>query len=431
MGSWRWVVLLVFLGGCRQGSELPQQRAAEPLSSRPSERLSNRTLAPLKPGARVPAAVTAGARHWQRTGAAGSRILVVNFGATRCAPESGCAESEKKLRAVQDELQKAPSLKSSIGLLTMSVDPIQDVPAVLRAHADRIGADPELWRFAALPLGEIDDILAAFGAARDSGTTAIIDADGNLVNIYAPGWSAAELARDAQSLVLRAEPVVLASYIAAQEALANDDERAARRALLQLEKAVAEPAVDRLAQAAGRARDLDAMRSAFKPLSEAFVRLPWPKQYQPMYCPMFAGNEGATWVQKTGPVTNPYFGKAMLRCGTDMSTGAHQDHSPQFGGVLFMAPDAFHHVEGVYTADGLFRAHVYDNFKQPMQVTEFTAWLEIGDRKIALTPSADRRTLDARVGTLPFPAEMTLKMIFRSGSDEERFDFVFAAFSAS
>jgi hypothetical protein len=391
--------------------------------------LNLRTVEPLKPGERVPDAAVAGARHWQRSGAAGSRILIVTFTSTRCAAGSGCADTEQKLQAVQGELQKSASLKSSIGLLSLSVDPINDVPAVLRAHADRIGADAELWRFAALPANQVEAVLGQFGAARDSGTTAIVDADGKLVNIYRDGWSAGELARDVQSLVLRAEPAVIAAYIEAQEALAADDERGAKRAFMRLEAAVAEPAVDRLAHAAGDAKDLAAMRAAFKPLSEAFVRLPWPKDYQPMYCPMYAENAGATWVQKTGPVTNPYYGQAMLRCGTDMSSGAHQDHSPRFGGVLFMAADAFHHVEGVYTADGVFRAHVYDNFKQPMLVAGFKAWLEVGDRKIPLAPSADRLTLDARVGPLPLPAEMTLKAIFRAGSDEERFDFVFAAFS--
>jgi cytochrome oxidase Cu insertion factor (SCO1/SenC/PrrC family) len=417
---------LVLAAACTSEQPAPNDAARAPGTARSAPPARTEQL---HPGESVPAAVTAGARHWQRTGAAGSRILIVNFASTRCSAESGCAENERKLRAVQDELHKAPSLKSSIGLLTMSVDPIHDVPAVLRAHADRVGADPELWRFAALPANQVDAVLGQFGAARESGTTAIVDADGKLVNIYPAGWSVAELAGDVQSLVLRAEPSVIAAYIEAQEALAADDERAARGALARLEAAVAEPAVDRLASAAGRAKDLSAMRTAFKPLSEAFVRLPWPKEYQPMYCPMFEDNAGATWVQKTGPVINPYYGKAMLRCGTDMSTGAHQDHSPRYGGVLFMAADAFHHVEGTYTGDGMFRAHVYDNFKQPMQVAGLKAWLEVGSRGIPLSPSADRLTLDARVGTLPFPAEMTLKMTFGKGTEEERFDFVFTAFS--
>ena len=121
------------------------------------------------------------------------------------------------------------------------------------------------------------------------------------------------------------------------------------------------------------------MRAAFKPLSEALVRLPWPRQYQPMYCPMYDGNAGATWVQKTGPVTNPYYGNAMLRCGTDLSVGAHADHSPLFGGDLFMAANHFHHVEGTYTEDGMFRLRVYDNFKRPMSARGFTGRAQLAE----------------------------------------------------
>jgi SCO1/SenC family protein len=373
--------------------------------------------------------VLAGARHWQRTGAAGNRILIVNFGSTRCPAQSACAETETKLRAVQDDLRKTPSLKQSVGVVTLSVDPVFDVPAVLRAHADRIGADAELWRFAALPANHVDAILGQFGAGRNTGTAAIVDAEGKLLKIYGPGWTGADLARDVQSLVLRAEPAVVAAYIAAQEALAADDTASAKRALSRLTAKVPEPAVQRLAHAAATAPDIASVRAAFKPLSEAIVRLPWPREYQPMYCPMFAENAGATWVQKAGAVRNPYYGKAMLRCGTDMSAGAHADHSPKFGGILFMAADQFHHVEGTYTADGMFRVHVYDNFKEPMQVGAFKAMLEAGGRTMRLSPSPDRRTLDARVGTLTFPAEMTLKMNFGNADEEERFDFVFPAFS--
>ena len=317
MGSWfRLLVALALLGGCGRNTEPVTPRTADPRLPGAPEPLNLRTSELLQPGQPVPASVIAGARHWQRTGAAGSRILVVNFGSTRCSAQSACAETEGKLRAVQDELRKTPSLKSSIGLLTVSVDPVNDMPAVLRAHADRIGADAELWRFAALPANQVDTILGQFGAARDEGVTAIVDADGKLVKIYATAdWTAEDLARDVQSLVLRAEPAVLAAYIDAQQALAADDARGAKRALARLEAAVAEPAVDRLTNAAAAPADIAAMRAAFKPLSEAFVRLPWPREYQPMYCPMFDGNAGATWVQKAGPVVEPLLrkGDAALR----------------------------------------------------------------------------------------------------------------------
>jgi len=379
----------------------------------------------------VPAAVLAGARHWQRSGAAGNRILLVTFGSTRCRDDSTCAQAQNKLRSLQHELQKVPTLKSSIGLLTMSVDPSHDMPAVLRAHADRVGADADLWRFAALPANRVDNVLAQFGASREDGATAIVDAEGKLVKIYAaPDWTVDEVARDLQSLVLRAEPTVLSAYIAAQEALAADNVPAARRALARLRTAVGEPAVSRLASAAADAKDLAAIRTAFKPLSEALVRLPWPAEYQPMYCPMFDGNAGATWVQKAGPVTNPYYGTAMLRCGTDLSAGAHEDHSPKFGGILFMAVDAFHHVEATYTADGNFRVRVYDNFRRQMTVTRFAAYVDVAAKPpVRLMPAADRMTLDARVGALPFPAEITLRMVLDPRGPEERFDFVFPSYS--
>src|SRR5687768_592208 len=117
MRSWfQLLVVLALLGGCSRNAEPLNPRAADPLVPGTPEPLNQRTPELLQPGQPVPASVIAGARHWQRTGAAGSRILVVNFGSTRCSPQSACAETEEKLRAVQDELRKTPSLKSSIGL---------------------------------------------------------------------------------------------------------------------------------------------------------------------------------------------------------------------------------------------------------------------------------------------------------------------------
>lgn len=391
-------------------------------------------MTPIAAGETVPDAVLAGARHWQRGGAAGNRLLVVSFTSPRCREEGPCAEAERKLRAVQDGLGQTRSLNNSVGLLTLSLDPARDVPAALRVQADQAGADATKWRFAALPANQVDAIRARFGVRPDATLTAIVDAGGRLARIY-PGadWTPEDVIRDLASLALRADPAVLSAYIAAQEALSVDDAAAARRALVRLTRVVGEPEVSRLADTAATARDLSSMRAAFKPLSEALVRLPWPPEYQPMYCPMFDGNAGATWVQKAGPVINPYYGQAMLRCGSDLSLGAHADHTPQYGGILFMAADAFHHVEGTYTADGVFRVRVYDNFRKPMLVTRFSGRVEVGgtDRSVRLAPAADRQTLDARLGTLAFPAEITLLMTLDPRASEERFDFVFPAFLGS
>jgi hypothetical protein len=415
------VLALALLAGAiacgRSSTPAPETPPADAKAGQPA---SMEAVAPLVPGNRVPDAVLAGARHWNRGGAAGNRILVVNFNL-----------DEDRLRAVHDQVRSAPVLKGAAGLLTLTADP-NAMPAVLRAHADRLQADAEVWRFAALAPGDANTVLRQFGASSDRGVLAIVDAEGNLAKIYAGSdWTADDIVRDLKSLVLRADPGVIAAYIAAQESLARDDVSGAKHELSRLSKAVGEPAVSRLAAKAANGRDLAVVRAAFKPLSEALVRLPWPRQYQPMYCPMYDGNAGATWVQKAGPVTNPYYGGTMLRCGTDLSIGAHADHSPLFGGVLFMAADQFHHIEGTYTADGLFRVRIYDNFKKQISARGFKAVVRIGDRgpSITLAPPADGMTLDASVGALPMPAEITVMMTLDPRGPDERFDFVFPSYS--
>ena len=445
-------VALVIAVACRSQSPPPHPGAASAATTPATPTAATNVRYPLLvPGDAVPASVLAGVRHWERGGAAGNRVLVVTFTSTRCAEGDACAAVERKLRRLQDEILKAPLLNGSVGLLSLSIDPSFDVPAVLRAHADRIGADAGVWRFAALSPGLIDEVLGTFGGPlagsdqrRSVTPTAIVDAGGVLSRID-PGsdWSVGDMVHDLQSLVLRADPAVLSTYVAAQVALAEDDLSGAKRALARLARAVGEPAVSRLADRGARAPDLPAMRAAFKPLSEALVRLPWPPEYQAMYCPMFDGNSGATWVQRAGPVTNPYYGQAMLRCGTDLSVGAHADHSPKYGGVLFMAADAFHHVEGTYTPDGMFRVRVYDNFRQALPVAGFRARAVLKEEFDAarqdfrelvvfrLVPSADKMTLDARVGQISLPAEITLKVTLDPRGAEERFDFVFASYSPS
>ena len=429
---------LVALAGCR--SEAPgQNQSASPASRSAETPPADHPARPLlRVGEPVPAPILAGARHWQRGGAAGNRVLIATFTYTRC-PESGpCAIAERTLQRVQDVIRATPGLSTSVGILSLSVDPVFDVPAVLRRHADRIGADAGVWRFAALAPAEVGDTLGAFGVPWTSGAgigsataTLLIDAGGRLARVYSgPAWTAEELLSDLRSLVLRADPAVLAAYIEAQTALAADDQPRASRALGRLTKAVSDPAVARLASAARDAVGLPATRLAFKPLSEALVRLPWPPEYQPMYCPMFDGNAGATWVQKAGPVTNPYLGSSMLRCGTDLSAGAHADHSAKFGGVLFMAADGFHHVEGTYTADGWFHVRLYDSFRKQIPVAGFQARAVL-DEKVTrpLVPSRGGLTLDVKVGTRAWPAEITLEIVLERGAPEERFDFVFVSHS--
>jgi len=104
-------------------------------------------------------------------------------------------------------------------------------------------------------------------------------------------------------------------YVACQEALAVDDYSEAGAAL---EKLAAESTGDlkRLAQEAAQAPDIESMRLAFIPLSDEVAKADLPGGYIIAFCPMANNSQGANWIQKDGDIRNPYFGSAMLDCGS-------------------------------------------------------------------------------------------------------------------
>jgi Heavy metal binding domain len=134
-------------------------------------------------------------------------------------------------------------------------------------------------------------------------------------------------------------------------------------------------------------------------------------------------------------------------CGMTLVEGAsarpHQDHNPKHGGIFFMAPDSWHHLEGTYPEEGLFRVYLYDNFSQPLGAAPFKGRAVLEEsfdpatRKtqevtvFPLTASPDGTYLEARVGTGPSPREITAKIQFEPDGPFERFDFTFASAGAA
>ncbi len=116
---------------------------------------------------------------------------------------------------------------------------------------------------------------------------------------------------------------------------------------------------------------------------------------------------------------------------------AHGDHNPKHGGLFFMAPDNWHHLEGSYPEPGLFRLHVYDDFTQPISASPFRARIvtdEEFDRPTRTTKEltayplqsvAGGEYMEVRFEPLDMPAELTVKIQFEPGGDESRFDFTF------
>lgn len=134
--------------------------------------------------------------------------------------------------------------------------------------------------------------------------------------------------------------LVLDAYFDTAEALAGDDLEAANRAMERLQGSLegVEPelldanqretwlaitaALDRPVRRFLDAPGIEAARTAFGTISEKMieaVRELGSEALAPvhlLHCPMAFGGRGAHWLQPTEEVSNPYYGAAMLRCGS-------------------------------------------------------------------------------------------------------------------
>ena len=233
----------------------------------------------------------------------------------------------------------------------------------------------------------------------------------------------------------------LAAYVEVQEALAADNFGDAKT-LLQEFALITDGATQALAEAALQADDIEALRAKFKPLSESLAVLDLPQGFARAYCPMYDSGIGAPWVQRDGPVRNPYYGAVMLSCGVvDAAAGAHMDHSTKHGGTVFMAPDGFHHIEGTYPEPGVFRVYATDNYREPVDVSTWTGravteeeydedtdeFVEVA--AVDLVPSPDGDYLEALIPGTGVQAEVSARVIFQEDFRAERFDFIFAELS--
>ena len=139
-------------------------------------------------------------------------------------------------------------------------------------------------------------------------------------------------------------------------------------------------------------------------------------------------------------------GSAMER---KYSARAHGNHNPRHNGQFFMAEDTWHHLEGAYPEEGLFRLYLYDDYTKPLpldqakQVTGRVVTKETFDAatKTATEISAyplklaeNGQYLEAKVAAVQpsaaAPAQMSVKLKFKRDQPKEfRFDFAFPDFS--
>ena len=78
------------------------------------------------------------------------KVWVVDFFFTRCP--GPCPVMSSRMAEISKELKKAKDVR----LVSVSIDPENDTPAVLSAYAKRLNADPSRWSFLTGPKKEID-----------------------------------------------------------------------------------------------------------------------------------------------------------------------------------------------------------------------------------------------------------------------------------
>jgi hypothetical protein len=104
-------------------------------------------------------------------------------------------------------------------------------------------------------------------------------------------------------------------YMQAASALYEEDFEKARESLIALAGASTGD-LQAHAQATAGAADIEAMRAAFKTLTEEVaVQMSYPDDHAVAFCPLYM--DGTKWIQKReAPIANPYLGKSRPSCGS-------------------------------------------------------------------------------------------------------------------
>lgn len=136
--------------------------------------------------------------------------IALTFIYTRCPMPDFCPLMDRHFQTVQREITRNPAL-SDVRLVSVSFDPQFDTPPVMKAHAERLQADPLIWTFVTGEREEITRFAARFGVSVERAErnpidithnlrTAIIDAEGRLVKVRTGNdWTPADVLADLEA----------------------------------------------------------------------------------------------------------------------------------------------------------------------------------------------------------------------------------------
>lgn len=135
-----------------------------------------------------------------------------------------------------------------------------------------------------------------------------------------------------------------------------------------------------------------------------------------------------------GETTYPQAGDCP-KCGMHLTRlKEHMDHEPKYGGVFFMAPDKFHHLEATLSASGEFRIYFYDNFTKPIPAEKFAVQAAARpkgadrstEKPLILSLEPGKAFLTGKIdASLQPPVAVKAFVDFKDGERPQPFDFEF------
>jgi protein SCO1 len=160
----------------------------------------------LQPGDTVPDGVLIDESGKTRTLAEWrGHVVAVTFIYTRCPVPDFCPQMDRRFGEVQRMVAGDAGLRDRVHLLSISFDPDHDTPAVIAAHARKVGADPGIWSFLTGDRQSVTPLAARFGVNVMPGEaappdivhnlrTSVIDAKGRLSVVFGGSdWTAQTL----------------------------------------------------------------------------------------------------------------------------------------------------------------------------------------------------------------------------------------------
>ncbi len=119
------------------------------------------------------------------------KVVVLTFVYTRCPLPDYCPAMDRRFSELSQSLSRSAARAEKVRLVSLSFDPENDTPEVLKKHAEIRGAQPPLWTYAVASHEELAKIAPALGLIYGPGKneiihnlcTAIIGPDGKLARL--------------------------------------------------------------------------------------------------------------------------------------------------------------------------------------------------------------------------------------------------------